>query len=109
MDLEIIIFSEISQTEEDKYHMRLLICGILKKINPSELIYKTNSQTWKTNFSYQRGILGRERKEFVTSIYTLLYTKCLNSKDLLCSTARSTQYSVIIYMRKECGQEWLYV
>ena len=28
MDLEIIILSEVSQTEEDKYHMILLICTI---------------------------------------------------------------------------------
>ena len=28
MDLEIIILSEISQTEKDKYHMICLICGI---------------------------------------------------------------------------------
>ena len=28
MDLEIIILSEISQTEEDKYHMTSLICRI---------------------------------------------------------------------------------
>ena len=28
MQLEIIILSEISQTEKDKYHMILLICGI---------------------------------------------------------------------------------
>ena len=28
MDLEIIILSEISQTEIDKYHMISLICGI---------------------------------------------------------------------------------
>ena len=28
MDLEIIILSEVSQTEKDKYHMVLLICGI---------------------------------------------------------------------------------
>ena len=30
IDLEIIILSEVSQTEKDKY-MLLLICGILKK------------------------------------------------------------------------------
>ena len=29
MDLEIIMLSEISQTEKDKYHMISLICGIL--------------------------------------------------------------------------------
>ena len=27
MDLEIIILSEVSQTEKDKYHMISLICG----------------------------------------------------------------------------------
>ena len=28
IDLEIVILSEVSQTERDKYHMILLICGI---------------------------------------------------------------------------------
>ena len=28
MDLEIVILSEVSQTEQDKYHMILLVCGI---------------------------------------------------------------------------------
>ena len=28
MDLEIIIISEVSQSEKDKYHMVSLICGI---------------------------------------------------------------------------------
>ena len=28
MDLEIIILSEVSQTEKDKYHILSLICGI---------------------------------------------------------------------------------
>ena len=28
MDLEIIILSEVSQTEKDKYHMISLTCGI---------------------------------------------------------------------------------
>ena len=31
MDLEIIILSEVSQTEKDKYNTISLICGILKK------------------------------------------------------------------------------
>ena len=39
MDLEIIILSEVSQTEKDKY-MISLICGTLKK-DTNELIYKT--------------------------------------------------------------------
>ena len=28
IDLKIIILSEVSQTEKDKYHMTSLICGI---------------------------------------------------------------------------------
>ena len=31
MDLEIMILSEVSQTEEDKYHITLLTCEIFKK------------------------------------------------------------------------------
>ena len=41
MDLEIIMLSEESQTEEDKYHMISLICGILKN-DTNELIYVQN-------------------------------------------------------------------
>ena len=32
MDLEIIILSDVRQTEKDKYHMISLICGIYKMI-----------------------------------------------------------------------------
>ena len=28
MDLKIIVLNEVNQTEKDKYHMILLICGI---------------------------------------------------------------------------------
>ena len=28
MDLEIVMLSEVSQTEKEKYHMTFLICGI---------------------------------------------------------------------------------
>ena len=31
MNLGIVILSEVSQKEKDKYYMRLLICEILKK------------------------------------------------------------------------------
>ena len=46
IDLKIIILSEVSQTEKDKYHMISLICGTLKN-GTNELIYKTeiDSQT----------------------------------------------------------------
>ena len=31
MDFDVIILSEVSQTEKDKYHMIYLICSIKKK------------------------------------------------------------------------------
>ena len=40
VDPEIVILSEVSQTEKDKYHMILRICGIYKN-GTNELIYKT--------------------------------------------------------------------
>ena len=32
MNLEVVILSEVSQTQKDKYHMILLICGTLRKV-----------------------------------------------------------------------------
>ena len=43
-ELEIIIRIEVSQKEKDKYHMILLICGILKN-GTNELIYKTETDS----------------------------------------------------------------
>ena len=40
MDLEIVILSEVSQTEKDKYYILSLTCEILKN-GTNELIYKT--------------------------------------------------------------------
>ena len=45
MDLEIIILSEVSQIEKDKYLMMSLICEILKKNDTNELIYKTKTDS----------------------------------------------------------------
>ena len=44
MDLEIIILSEVSQTEKNKYHMISLIYGILKN-GTNEPIYKTEIES----------------------------------------------------------------
>ena len=45
MDLEIVILSEVSQTEKDKYHMVSLICGMEKKIGTNGLIYETDIES----------------------------------------------------------------
>ena len=39
MDLEIVVLSEVNQTEKDKYHMISPICGVFKK-GTNELICK---------------------------------------------------------------------
>ena len=53
MELEMIIPSEVSQTEKDKY-MISLVCGILKD-DRNELICQTDLQTLKTNLRLPRG------------------------------------------------------
>ena len=58
MNLEIITVGEVSQTEKDKY-MILLMCGIFKKYDTNDLIYKTeiDPQTQKKKkktYGYQR-------------------------------------------------------
>ena len=44
LDLEIVILSEVSQTEKEKYRMILLICGIFKN-DTNELIYRTETDS----------------------------------------------------------------
>ena len=77
MDLEIVIPSEVSQTQKDKYHMILLICGILKKAT-NELTYKTKIelQMSKTNLWLSgRKWGGGINWESGIDMYTLLYIK----------------------------------
>ena len=44
MDVEIVILSEASQAEKDKYRMISLICGIFKN-GTNEPIYKTEIES----------------------------------------------------------------
>ena len=64
MDLEIVILSEVSQTEKDKYHMISLICGIYKK-GTNELMYKTETelQMQKSNLWLPGVRGGRDKLE----------------------------------------------
>ena len=50
--LEMIMLSEVSQMEKDKYHMISLICGISKTNDTKEFIYKTeiDSQNRKPTY-----------------------------------------------------------
>ena len=40
MDLKIVIQSEVSQTEKEKYHMTSLICGVYKEMRQMNLLAK---------------------------------------------------------------------
>ena len=42
---EIIILSEVNQTERNKYHMIALTCGINFKNDTNEHIYKTETDS----------------------------------------------------------------
>ena len=54
MDLEIIILSEVSQTETDKYYTILLICRILKRDTKQKQTHRLREQT----YGYQGGRAG---------------------------------------------------
>ena len=50
MDLEMIILSEVSQKEKDKYHMMWNL-----QLDTNELIYKTETDSQKTNLWLPKG------------------------------------------------------
>ena len=77
MDTDIIILSEIKQTEKDKYHMISLMCGIKKKDIFSLFTKQKEPHRFKEQtYSYQRK-WWREGIdcEFRTDMHTLLFSK----------------------------------
>ena len=65
----------MKKSENNKYHMISLICGILKKRGRNKLIYKTERDTDVENkFMLTRGWREINWKIGI-DIYTLLYTK----------------------------------
>ena len=45
MNLKTVTLGEVSQTDKDKYYIVSVTCGILKKKNTNELIYKTETDS----------------------------------------------------------------
>ena len=76
MDLEIVMLSEVSQTEKDSYHMMAYISGVYKN-DAKELIYKRETDRHrKQTHRFQRGNgEGEISQEFGISTDTLLYIK----------------------------------
>ena len=63
----------------------------------------------KQTYGYQR-IRGEGIDwEIKIDIYILPYIKQITNKNLLHSTANSTQYSATAYMGKESNNEWIYM
>ena len=74
MDLEIIILSEVNQTEKKKKTIASLICGILKS-DTNELIYKQKqSHRHRNQCMVTKGEgEGEINKKFGINRYTPLY------------------------------------
>ena len=80
VDLKIVILSEVSQTEKEKYHMTPLMCGIQKKkkkiqmylLKKQKETHRLGKQTWLPGGRVGGGGIVRE---FGVDIYTLLYLK----------------------------------
>ena len=92
MDLEIVILSEVSQTEKEKYHMTSLICGIQKEMIHVNLLKDKKRLTDLENkclVTEGEGWGKRIVEEFGLDIYTLLYSKWVTKKDLLYSTGQN--------------------
>ena len=58
MDLEIIILSEVGQTEKDKYHMIFVYMWNLKKQYKLTYLQNRNRPTKKTNLQLPKGKRG---------------------------------------------------
>ena len=74
MHLEIVIPSEVSQTEKDKYHTIYLTCGIQTN-GTSKPIYKTKieSHMYKANLQLPRSKAGGIHWEIGIEVYTTIY------------------------------------
>ena len=62
IDLEIIIVSEVSQTEKDKHRVISLICGIQKNGNKQMRLFTKQTHRYrKQTYIYQRGKVRRDK------------------------------------------------
>ena len=109
MDLEIIILSEVNQTEKDKYHMIPLICGIsnMTQMSLSTKQKQTHRRREQTCGCQGGGSGGEMDWEFGISRCKLLYIEWINKKVLLYSTGNYIQYPVINHNGKEYEKEYI--
>ena len=108
-DLEIIILSEVSQKDKDKYQMISLICGIqnMTQMNTSTKQRQTHRHREQTCGCHKESGGGGMEREFAISRGKLVYRGCTNNKVLLYSTGNSIQYPVINQNGKEYEKEYI--
>ena len=100
MDLEIIILSEVSHEEKDKYHMISLIRGIENMIQMN--LQNRNRLTDREHTcGCEGGGVGGMDWEFGVSRCKLLHLEWINIKVLWYSTGNYIQYLVINHNGKE--------
>ena len=112
MDLESVILSEVSQTEDKTCPMASLMCGLWKEIIQMNLFVKQKELHWfrAQTLWLQGGSVGEGMvREFGMAMYTLLYVKWTSNKGLLYSPGHSAQCYVAAWMGGEFGGEWIQV
>ena len=115
MQLEIIILSEVSQKEKDKYPMISLNVWTLK-YGTDEPIYKTETQSQTESHRESRFVVAKRKEsrggmdwEFGVSRCKLLPIGYINNKVLLYSTGNYIQYPGKNNNGKEYKKECVYV
>ena len=102
MDLEMIILSEVSQRQisyDITYTWNIIFKRYKLLQNRDRLTDIENQLTVTKRERWQWG-RGTHRK-LGMNLHTPQYIRQITNKDLLYSTGKSTQYSVMTHMRKE--------
>ena len=107
MELEIIILSEVSQTEKDKYHMVSLPRGNSNTTQISITMKQKRTHRHRTDSRWSRGRVGVGGMgwEAGVSRRKLLHTGRINNEVLPCSTGSSSQHPGINHNGREHEKE----
>ena len=102
MDLEIVILSEVSQKEKNKYRILTRICGI-QKDGKDELVCRAeiDTQMQRTNIWTPRGESSGMNWEIGIDIYTLICIKQITNKNLLYKKINKIKFKNCISSKKK--------
>ena len=107
MDLEIVILSEVSQTERQIPYDITYMWNL--KYDTNKVLYKTETDSDIENRLVGRRGGGGMEWEFGVSRCKLFHIEWLNNKVLLYSTGSYIQYPVINHNGKEYKKECMYM